>query len=200
MTAPSEISSRGSRTGRARHLRRGMRARNSTDAVIPSRAGYPTATLASMNRYKAALQLPPHVRHARERRLPHGAPGPDAHRGGGARAGRQPLDLTSPPHASRRRTPARDVRPHRPHAARGPLPRGDVRARGSRRVAGGLPVRLPRARARVGGVLPAHARRDLPRDDDRRDLRASPRARCTRRSSRTSSTSTATITAACATW
>jgi len=34
-------------------LRRGMRARNSTDAVIPSRAGYPTATLASMDRYKA---------------------------------------------------------------------------------------------------------------------------------------------------
>ena len=34
-------------------LRRGMRARNSTDAVIPSRAGYPTATLASINRYKA---------------------------------------------------------------------------------------------------------------------------------------------------
>jgi hypothetical protein len=34
-------------------LRRGMRARNSTDAVIPSRAGYPTATLASIDRYKA---------------------------------------------------------------------------------------------------------------------------------------------------
>ena len=34
-------------------LRRGLRARNSTDAVIPSRAGYPTATLASMDRYKA---------------------------------------------------------------------------------------------------------------------------------------------------
>lgn len=34
-------------------LRRGMRARNSTDAVIPSRAGYPTATLASLDRYKA---------------------------------------------------------------------------------------------------------------------------------------------------
>jgi hypothetical protein len=34
-------------------VRRGMRARNSTDAVIPSRAGYPTATFASMNRYKA---------------------------------------------------------------------------------------------------------------------------------------------------
>jgi Peptidase family M28 len=34
-------------------LRRGMRARNSTDAVIPSRAGYPTATVASMDRYKA---------------------------------------------------------------------------------------------------------------------------------------------------
>jgi Iap family predicted aminopeptidase len=34
-------------------LRRGMRSRNSTDAVIPSRAGYPTATIASMDRYKA---------------------------------------------------------------------------------------------------------------------------------------------------
>ncbi len=34
-------------------LRRGMRARSSTDGVIPSRAGYPTATLASINRYKA---------------------------------------------------------------------------------------------------------------------------------------------------
>ena len=34
-------------------MRRGMRARNSTDAVIPSRAGYPTTTLASMDRYKA---------------------------------------------------------------------------------------------------------------------------------------------------
>ena len=34
-------------------LRRGMRARASTDAVIPSRAGYPTACLASINRYKA---------------------------------------------------------------------------------------------------------------------------------------------------
>ena len=33
-------------------LRRGMRARASTDAVIPSRASYPTATLASMDRYK----------------------------------------------------------------------------------------------------------------------------------------------------
>jgi Iap family predicted aminopeptidase len=34
-------------------LRRGLRARTSTDAVVPSRAGYPTATLASMDRYKA---------------------------------------------------------------------------------------------------------------------------------------------------
>ena len=33
-------------------LRRGMRARSSTDAVVPSRAGYPTATLTSMGRYK----------------------------------------------------------------------------------------------------------------------------------------------------
>ncbi len=34
-------------------LRRGMRSRSSTDSVIPSRAGYPTTTLASMDRYKA---------------------------------------------------------------------------------------------------------------------------------------------------
>lgn len=34
-------------------IRRGMRARTSTDSVVPSRAGYPTATLSSMNRYKA---------------------------------------------------------------------------------------------------------------------------------------------------
>jgi Peptidase family M28 len=34
-------------------LRRGMRSRTSTDAVIPSRAGYPTATLVSLDRYKA---------------------------------------------------------------------------------------------------------------------------------------------------
>jgi Zn-dependent M28 family amino/carboxypeptidase len=34
-------------------LRRGMRARNSTDSVIVSRAGYPIATVASMDRYKA---------------------------------------------------------------------------------------------------------------------------------------------------
>jgi hypothetical protein len=34
-------------------LRRGLRARTSTDAIVPSRAGYPTATLASINRHKA---------------------------------------------------------------------------------------------------------------------------------------------------
>jgi hypothetical protein len=34
-------------------LRRGMRARTSTDSVIPSRAGYATATLSSTDRYKA---------------------------------------------------------------------------------------------------------------------------------------------------
>lgn len=33
-------------------LRRGMRARSSTDSVVPSRAGYPTATIASMDRHK----------------------------------------------------------------------------------------------------------------------------------------------------
>ena len=30
-----------------------MRSRDSTDAVVPSRAGYPTATLTSIDRYKA---------------------------------------------------------------------------------------------------------------------------------------------------
>jgi hypothetical protein len=34
-------------------VRRGLRARNSTDAVVPSRAGYPTATLVSIDRHKA---------------------------------------------------------------------------------------------------------------------------------------------------
>jgi hypothetical protein len=34
-------------------VRRGMRARNSTDAVIPSRMGFPTATLVSFDRAKA---------------------------------------------------------------------------------------------------------------------------------------------------
>lgn len=34
-------------------LERGYRSRSSTDAVVPSRAGYPTATLASVNQYKA---------------------------------------------------------------------------------------------------------------------------------------------------
>jgi Zn-dependent M28 family amino/carboxypeptidase len=34
-------------------LRRGLRARNSTDAVIPSHARYPTATLVSIDRHKA---------------------------------------------------------------------------------------------------------------------------------------------------
>ncbi len=34
-------------------LRRGMRSRASTDAVVPSRASYPTTTITSMDRYKA---------------------------------------------------------------------------------------------------------------------------------------------------
>ena len=33
-------------------MRRGMRARSSTDSVIPSRAGFPTATLTSVDRHK----------------------------------------------------------------------------------------------------------------------------------------------------
>ena len=34
-------------------LLRGLRSRASTDSVVPARAGYPTATLTSINRYKA---------------------------------------------------------------------------------------------------------------------------------------------------
>ncbi len=34
-------------------MRRGMRSRNSTDSVVPSRMGYPTACLVSVNRHKA---------------------------------------------------------------------------------------------------------------------------------------------------
>jgi hypothetical protein len=34
-------------------LERGLRARASTDSVIPARAGYPTATLASLNEWRA---------------------------------------------------------------------------------------------------------------------------------------------------
>jgi acetylornithine deacetylase/succinyl-diaminopimelate desuccinylase-like protein len=39
--------------GTGAHLVRGLRSRASTDSVVPSRAGYPTATLSSMDRYKA---------------------------------------------------------------------------------------------------------------------------------------------------
>jgi Zn-dependent M28 family amino/carboxypeptidase len=39
--------------GAGARLRRGMRSRASTDAVIPSRAGFPTATITSTDRYKA---------------------------------------------------------------------------------------------------------------------------------------------------
>lgn len=34
------------------HLRRGLRFRNATDALVALRAGYPTVTLGSVNRYK----------------------------------------------------------------------------------------------------------------------------------------------------
>jgi Iap family predicted aminopeptidase len=34
-------------------LRRGLRSRNSTDSAVPSRAGYPVATLISINAWKA---------------------------------------------------------------------------------------------------------------------------------------------------
>ncbi len=45
-------------------LRRGMRARNSTDAVIPSHARYPTATLVSIDRHKALSNYHLSIGHA----------------------------------------------------------------------------------------------------------------------------------------
>ena len=42
-------------------LRRGMRARTSTDAVIPSHAGYPTATIASMTAWKGLSNYHKHT-------------------------------------------------------------------------------------------------------------------------------------------
>jgi Zn-dependent M28 family amino/carboxypeptidase len=42
-------------------LRRGMRARTSTDAVVPSHAGYPTATLASMTAWKGLSNYHKHT-------------------------------------------------------------------------------------------------------------------------------------------
>jgi acetylornithine deacetylase/succinyl-diaminopimelate desuccinylase-like protein len=42
-------------------LRRGMRARTSTDAVVPSHAGYPTATISSMNAWKGLSNYHKHT-------------------------------------------------------------------------------------------------------------------------------------------
>jgi len=42
-------------------LRRGMRARTSTDAVVPSHAGYPTATLSSMTAWKGLSNYHKHT-------------------------------------------------------------------------------------------------------------------------------------------
>ena len=78
-------------------LRRGMRARNSTDAVIPSHARYPTALLVSIDRHKALSNYHLPVRHPREHRLPHGRPRPARDRGGRPRVGNQPLDLRACP-------------------------------------------------------------------------------------------------------
>ncbi len=67
-------------------FRRGMRARNSTDSVIVSRAGYPIATFASIEPLQGAVELPPDVRYAREPRLRHGRARGHRRRGRRARA------------------------------------------------------------------------------------------------------------------
>ncbi len=51
------------------HLRRGLRFRNATDALIARRAGYPTVMLGSVNQLQAARQLPLAHRRTRQRRL-----------------------------------------------------------------------------------------------------------------------------------
>ena len=54
-------------------LRRGMRARTSTDAVIPSHAGLPDGDARLDDGVEGAVELPQAHRHAGERRLRHGA-------------------------------------------------------------------------------------------------------------------------------
>jgi hypothetical protein len=58
-------------------LRRGARARASTDSIVPSRAGYPTATLVSwepdtklQSHYHLPTDLPEHVRYDTVARSP----------------------------------------------------------------------------------------------------------------------------------
>ena len=75
-------------------MRRGMRARSSTDSVIPSRMGIPTACFDLAQPPQGALQLPPAHRHARPaqlqdrrlRRRPRRGGRPRARRPGGGSA------------------------------------------------------------------------------------------------------------------
>ena len=69
-------------------LRRGMRARTSTDAVVPSHAGLPDGDARFDDGVEGPVELPQADGHARERRLPHGRAGRDAGGGRRARAGR----------------------------------------------------------------------------------------------------------------
>ena len=51
------------------HLRRGLRLGLATDGLIALRAGYPSAAIGSVTKYKLPLELPLAARHGRQRRL-----------------------------------------------------------------------------------------------------------------------------------
>ncbi len=72
-------------------LRRGMRSRNSTDARDPKPGRISDDDDHVDGPLQGALQLPQDVRHAGERRLPHGRPGARALRGRRARARARPV-------------------------------------------------------------------------------------------------------------
>ena len=96
---------------------RGLRARNSTDAVHPQPGRLSDGDAGLGEPPQGAVELPPDERHRREPGLRHRAPGADRHRGGRPRAGRQPLDRRDADDG-RDRTGAGAVRLHGRHPAR----------------------------------------------------------------------------------
>ena len=100
----SGTSSRASRRTRGVELRRHMRARTSTDAVLTSHAGYPTATLASMTAGRV-VELPQAHGHAGERRLRDGRASRDPGRRRSCASSRLPRRLSPVGRSSARASP-----------------------------------------------------------------------------------------------
>ena len=109
-------------------MRRGMRARSSTDAVVPSRLCFPTATLRLDGPLQGALQLPHAERHAREPASTGRSPArPTSPRRSRASSPPRPKPLRASPSPPR---PGPGARPRAPPGrSRGP----GSRARSSRR-------------------------------------------------------------------